>query len=187
MGVSYEDYTLAATVINPQEYRSQTVFLWLLYRHVDNHLIAPNSAKYPSKYVNQYQATIDTKPGCNSRDVPYIWGRVCQEHISTVGTSNCITQYLCHVITCPCPWCLLLAHMSIYVLTVISQVAHQVHGFIHGFFFVVMFRNYVNHLPTSNHIRLLTMWSKTFSLISIIITHQCRKAQRDLKNENQAP
>ena len=44
-----------------------------------------------------------------------LWGRVCQNQGSKVGTSNYIPQYLWDVITCPCPWYLLLAHKSTYM------------------------------------------------------------------------
>ena len=33
-----------------------------------------------------------------------IWGVLSQEQISRAGTNNYIPQYLCDVITCPCPW-----------------------------------------------------------------------------------
>ena len=42
---------------------------------------------------------------------PY-WGLECQKQVSRTGTSNYIPQYLWDVITCPCPWYLLLAHKS---------------------------------------------------------------------------
>ena len=42
------------------------------------------------------------------------WGRVCQKQASKAGTNNYISQYLWDVITCPCPWYLLLVHKSIY-------------------------------------------------------------------------
>ena len=45
---------------------------------------------------------------------------VCQNHVSRAGTSNYIPQYLWDVITCPCPWYLLQAHKSLYVLYKIS-------------------------------------------------------------------
>ena len=37
---------------------------------------------------------------------------VCQNKISTTGTSNCIPHILCNVITCPCPRDLLLTQHS---------------------------------------------------------------------------
>ena len=42
-----------------------------------------------------------------------IWGLVCQRQVSRAGTSNYIPQILWDVITCPCPWYLLLTHKSI--------------------------------------------------------------------------
>ena len=39
----------------------------------------------------------------------YIWEHLCQKQVSRAGTSNYIPQYLWDVITCPCPWYLLLA------------------------------------------------------------------------------
>ena len=39
-----------------------------------------------------------------------VMGIVCQKQISRAGTSNHIPQILWDVITCPCPWYLLLAH-----------------------------------------------------------------------------
>ena len=41
-----------------------------------------------------------------------IWGLVCQKQVSRARTSNYIPQYLWDVITCPCPWYLILAHKS---------------------------------------------------------------------------
>ena len=43
-----------------------------------------------------------------------VWWLMCQRQVSRAGTSNYIPQYLWDVITCPCPWCLLLAHQSSY-------------------------------------------------------------------------
>ena len=40
---------------------------------------------------------------------------LCQKQVSRVGTSNYIPQYLWDVITCPCPWYLLLAQHSPYM------------------------------------------------------------------------
>ena len=41
------------------------------------------------------------------------WGDgMCQKRVSRSGTSNYTPQYLCDVITCPCPWYLLLARES---------------------------------------------------------------------------
>ena len=39
----------------------------------------------------------------------------CQKHASRAGTSNYIPQILWDVITCPCPWYLLLPHTSSYI------------------------------------------------------------------------
>ena len=41
-------------------------------------------------------------------------GVLCQKHVSRTGTNNYIPHYLWDVITCPCPWYLLMAH-SFYV------------------------------------------------------------------------
>ena len=41
-----------------------------------------------------------------------ICGLVCQKQVSRARTSNYIPQILWDVITCPCPWYLLLAHKS---------------------------------------------------------------------------
>ena len=44
----------------------------------------------------------------------YNWGVVCQKQVSGAGTSNYSPQILWGVITCPCPWYLLLTqHYSI--------------------------------------------------------------------------
>ena len=43
-------------------------------------------------------------------------GVLCQKQVSSAGTSNYILQYLCGVVTCPCPWYLLLAQHSSYNL-----------------------------------------------------------------------
>ena len=40
------------------------------------------------------------------------WGVFCQKQVSRLGTSNYISQKLWDVITCPCPWYLLLAQQS---------------------------------------------------------------------------
>ena len=40
------------------------------------------------------------------------WGVLCQKHISRARTSNYIPQYLWDVITCLCPWYLLLIQHS---------------------------------------------------------------------------
>ena len=43
------------------------------------------------------------------------WWVLCQKQASRAGTSNYIPQYMCHVITCPCPWHLLLEQHSLYL------------------------------------------------------------------------
>ena len=40
------------------------------------------------------------------------WGMMCQKQGSRAGTSNYILQYLWDVITCPCPWYLLLTTLQ---------------------------------------------------------------------------
>ena len=55
--------------------------------------------------------------GCNYLSLPLTppkWGPVCPKQVSRAGTSNYIPQILWDVITCPCPWHLLLAHKSSY-------------------------------------------------------------------------
>ena len=44
--------------------------------------------------------------------VIFKWRLVCQQQISRAGTSNYIPQYLWNVITCPCPWYLILPQKS---------------------------------------------------------------------------
>ena len=44
----------------------------------------------------------------------YDWGVFYQKQISRAEKNNYIPQYLWDVITCPCPWYLLLAHKSSY-------------------------------------------------------------------------
>ena len=46
---------------------------------------------------------------------PYEGGLVCQNRVTRTETSNYIPQYLWDVITCPCPWYLLLLHDSSYI------------------------------------------------------------------------
>ena len=46
-----------------------------------------------------------------------IWVVLSQKQVSRAGTSNYIPQYLWDVITCPCPWYLLLAQHSSYIQT----------------------------------------------------------------------
>ena len=43
---------------------------------------------------------------------PFEWGILYQKRVSWAGTSNYAPQILWDVITCPCPWYLLLAHTS---------------------------------------------------------------------------
>ena len=40
------------------------------------------------------------------------WGLLCQKNVSDTGTSKYISQTVLGVITCPCPWFLLLSHKS---------------------------------------------------------------------------
>ena len=40
------------------------------------------------------------------------WGPVCHKQVSRAEKSNYILQFLWDVLTCPCPWWLLLAHTS---------------------------------------------------------------------------
>ena len=42
------------------------------------------------------------------------WGVLCQKQVSRTGTSNYTPQILWDVITCPCPWYLLLTQYSSY-------------------------------------------------------------------------
>ena len=42
----------------------------------------------------------------------FSWWLVYQKQVSRAGTSNYIPHYLWDVITCPCPWYMLLAHKS---------------------------------------------------------------------------
>ena len=46
----------------------------------------------------------------------FISGVLCQKQVSRAGTSNYIIPYLWDVITCPCPWYLLLTQNSKYVV-----------------------------------------------------------------------
>ena len=66
-----------------------------------------------------------------------IWGVLCQKQISRARTSNYIPQKLWDVITCPCPWYLLLAQHSCnpngwnsfdYGDVIISAMASQITG-----------------------------------------------------------
>ena len=66
-----------------------------------------------------------------------IWGVLCQKQISRAQTSNYIPQKLWDVITCPCPWYLLLAQHSCnpngwnsfdYGDVIISAMASQITG-----------------------------------------------------------
>ena len=41
-----------------------------------------------------------------------IWGGLCQKNVSKARTSNYLPRYLWYVISCPCPWYLLLAQQS---------------------------------------------------------------------------
>ena len=44
--------------------------------------------------------------------ISYHSGMLCQKQVSRAGTSNYIPHMLWDLITCPCPWCLLLAQHS---------------------------------------------------------------------------
>ena len=54
--------------------------------------------------------------------VKYIWGVLCQKQVPRAGTSNYIPQILWDVITCPCPWYLLLAQHSTYETQTLSSL-----------------------------------------------------------------
>ena len=57
-----------------------------------------------------------------------LWIGVFQKQVSRVGTSNYIPQILWDVITCPCPWYLLLAHKSSYVIGYAVQCDINIEG-----------------------------------------------------------
>ena len=48
---------------------------------------------------------------------------MCHKQVSRAGTNNYIPQILWDVITCPCPWYLLLAHKSSYTLTLLFYLS----------------------------------------------------------------
>ena len=54
----------------------------------------------------------------------YIWGHVYQKQVSRAATSNYISQILWDVITYAFPWCLLLAHKTSYLLTLITIICY---------------------------------------------------------------
>ena len=51
----------------------------------------------------------------------YEWRLACQKRVSRVWTSNYIPQYLWDVITCLCPWYLLLSHNSSNIPTIFNK------------------------------------------------------------------
>ena len=59
-----------------------------------------------------YSSGSNSMVGCLNKVCISIWEVLCQKQVSRVGTSNYIPQKLWDVITCPCPWCLLLAYHS---------------------------------------------------------------------------
>ena len=73
---------------------------WLVYRRIYAALCLNELIWYPFLL-----------PSC-----AVTWGLVCQKQVSRAGTSNYIRQTLWDVITCPCPWYLLLAHRFSYDL-----------------------------------------------------------------------
>ena len=88
---------------------------WMLFSHNISHisfifvsLIPPVMDMDPldhGKPVTIFAIPVIAAPCSN-------WGFVCQKQISMTGTSNYIPQILWDVITCPCPWYLLLALKS---------------------------------------------------------------------------
>ena len=53
---------------------------------------------------------------------PHIWGVLCQKLVSRAGTSNYIPHFLWDVITCPCPWYLLLAQHPWFIVAIMQQM-----------------------------------------------------------------
>ena len=67
------------------------------------------------------------KPACDRetvRVIRYLTTRVTETSIKA-GTSNYIPQYLWDVITCPCPWFLVLAQKSPLETHVVSRRQHE--------------------------------------------------------------
>ena len=66
------------------------------------------------RIVPLFNVYVSLRQMCNSKSVVHMKS-VVQKHESRAGASHYIPQCLWDVITCPCPWCLLLAQQS-YVL-----------------------------------------------------------------------
>ena len=65
-----------------------------------------------------------------------VWGFVGQKQVARTGAGNYISRYLWDVITCACPWYLLLAHKSSYIhnrfdCITLKQVAKDIVMLIH--------------------------------------------------------
>ena len=54
--------------------------------------------------------------------------RTYQKQVSRAGTNNYISQYLRDVITCPCPWYLLLAHNSLNKPHIVVELTYDRHA-----------------------------------------------------------
>ena len=80
------------------------------------------------------------------------WWHMNQKQVLRVGTSNYITQYLWNVITCPCPWYLLVRsirirlvfqRLYIWMLNMISSFAKYSSDFLWYFKHVTLEGNFV--------------------------------------------
>ena len=88
--------------------------------HCDPHPLRArcnHKGEQSTKLTNGQQQGPDTLTVSSHGELPtgestLKWGLVCQKQVSRAWTSNYIPQYLWDVITCPCPWSLILAHTS---------------------------------------------------------------------------
>ena len=63
------------------------------------------------------------------------WGVLCQKQVSRAGTSNYIPQILWDVVTCSCPWYLLLGHRSLTDKTT-TKNDHKTACIFYGIYFI---------------------------------------------------
>ena len=96
-------------------------------------------------------------------------GRVCHEQVSRAGTNNYTPQYVWGVITCPCPWYLLLANASSinFSLWSINMLSNDLFvGNVNMYFqFIALLHTEVDIIPHGKQGIIYIMVSKTWLLM----------------------
>ena len=125
----YRNDSLRKATYNHQ--RSQRFLIWATRMYLPEWYFSGLNSKYSLMFLSSIISTqgvggitrqnigktkfwlVNGQQGfSDARNNMTIWGQVCQKQVSRAGTNNYIPQYLWGVITCPCPWYLLLAHKS---------------------------------------------------------------------------